>query len=64
MGRSLRYWTHAASIGCADGDAPGQMAAQGLAERAYALGWHVEMLNAPGGMDWNDVLLRDTRHPQ
>ncbi|MCK8485535.1 toprim domain-containing protein, partial [Aliiroseovarius sp. S2029] len=40
-----------------DGDAPGRNAAQTLARRAHALGWHVMMLPAPDGFDWNDVLL-------
>ena len=40
----------------ADGDNPGRAAAQSLAERAHALGWHVSLLPAPEGRDWNDVL--------
>ena len=40
----------------ADGDNPGQAAAQSLAERAHALGWQVSLLPAPDGRDWNDVL--------
>lgn len=39
-----------------DGDAVGREAAQVLAQRAYALGWHVSLLPAPDGYDWNDVL--------
>ncbi|CUJ95572.1 conjugative transfer relaxase protein TraI [Ruegeria denitrificans] len=40
-----------------DGDAVGREAAQVLAHRAYALGWHVSLLPAPDGYDWNDVLM-------
>ncbi|MCI2393119.1 toprim domain-containing protein [Aliiroseovarius sediminis] len=40
-----------------DGDGHGREAAQTLARRAHALGWHVMMLPAPEGFDWNDVLL-------
>jgi hypothetical protein len=39
-----------------DGDLPGCEAARALAERADALGWHVSLLPAPQGSDWNDVL--------
>ena len=39
-----------------DGDEAGHMAANALAERAFALGWHVSLLPAPDGKDWNDVL--------
>lgn len=41
-----------------DGDAAGRMAAQTLAEKAYALGWRVSILPAPDGQDWNDVLMQ------
>lgn len=39
-----------------DGDQPGRQAAMALASRAEALGWHVTLLPAPDGRDWNDVL--------
>lgn len=39
-----------------DGDAPGKAAGYKLAERAHALGWSVNMLPAPDGRDWNDIL--------
>lgn len=40
----------------ADGDQPGREAAHKLAERASGLGWTVNMLPAPDGQDWNDIL--------
>ena len=40
----------------ADGDAPGRAAASALASRGAALGWHVSLLPAPEGRDWNDVV--------
>ncbi len=39
-----------------DGDAPGREAAQSLAFKAKALGWHVSLLPAPDGRDWNDIV--------
>lgn len=39
-----------------DGDPAGKAAAQALAERAAALGWTVNLLAAPQGRDWNDIL--------
>lgn len=39
-----------------DGDPPGKKAAHELAARADALGWHVSLLPAPEGRDWNDIL--------
>jgi hypothetical protein len=39
-----------------DGDDAGRKAGYALAERATALGWHVALLPAPDGQDWNDVL--------
>ena len=39
-----------------DGDPTGRKAADALATRAQGLGWHVSMLPAPDGFDWNDVL--------
>ena len=39
-----------------DGDTAGREAANGLAERAHALGWQVSLLPAPDGCDWNDIL--------
>ncbi len=41
-----------------DGDAPGRTAGNALAERASALGWAVNLLPAPEGRDWNDILTR------
>lgn len=40
----------------ADGDEPGEIAANKLGERAHAQGWKVSLLPAPKGRDWNDVL--------
>ena len=40
----------------ADGDPAGRDACHALATRADALGWHVSLLPAPDGQDWNDVL--------
>ena len=40
----------------ADGDATGRTAADALAHRATADGWHVAIAAAPDGQDWNDVL--------
>lgn len=39
-----------------DGDVPGRDAGNALAQRAFALGWRVELLHAPSGTDWNDIL--------
>ncbi|MGR3823880.1 MAG: DUF7146 domain-containing protein [Salipiger marinus] len=39
-----------------DGDTPGRMAGEGLAERAHRAGWKVVMWQAPEGKDFNDVL--------
>ena len=39
-----------------DGDEPGRTAAQALAERAYALGWQVFILDPGTGADFNDIL--------
>lgn len=39
-----------------DGDQPGREAAHKLAERASGLGWAVNILPAPEGQDWNDIL--------
>ncbi|MBW6419567.1 toprim domain-containing protein [Celeribacter sp. PS-C1] len=39
-----------------DGDTAGRKAAHALAERAHSLGWAVELLPAPEGRDWNDIL--------
>ncbi|CAN7686030.1 toprim domain-containing protein [Rhizobium sp. LjRoot30] len=39
-----------------DGDDAGRAAGNVLAERAVALGWQVNLLPAPDGQDWNDVL--------
>ncbi|MEM5521519.1 toprim domain-containing protein [Sulfitobacter sp. AS59] len=43
-----------------DGDVPGRKAANGLAERAHALGWKVSILDPGTGRDFNDVLLEGT----
>jgi len=37
-----------------DGDDPGRKAANKLAERANAAGWHVRIMKCPEGADWND----------
>ncbi len=39
-----------------DGDTAGHEAAHKLAQRASALGWTVNLLPAPEGKDWNDIL--------
>lgn len=39
-----------------DGDEPGREAGNKLATRAAALGWQVDLMPAPDGQDWNDVL--------
>ncbi len=39
-----------------DGDDAGHVATHALAERAHALGWRVDLLPAPDGRDWNDIL--------
>nr|WP_246399919.1 toprim domain-containing protein [Amaricoccus macauensis] len=41
----------------ADGDDAGRAAARRLAERASALGWSVDILPAPIGRDWNDIIM-------
>ncbi|MCT4553451.1 MAG: toprim domain-containing protein [Pelagimonas sp.] len=46
-------------IVASDGDQPGRSAANKVASRAAALGWDVQLMPAPEGMDWNDVLVRD-----
>ena len=40
-----------------DGDRPGRDAGDRLGKRATAAGWKVNMLPAPEGKDWNDVLM-------
>lgn len=40
-----------------DGDKAGREAANALAARAHMLGWHVALLPAPDGRDWNDILM-------
>lgn len=42
----------------ADGDQTGRAAAESLANRALDAGWRVQILTAPDGEDWNDVLRR------
>lgn len=39
-----------------DGDKPGREAGHALAERAHALGWHVDILDPGDGADFNDIL--------
>jgi hypothetical protein len=41
----------------ADGDDAGRAAARQLAERASALSWSVDILPAPIGRDWNDIIM-------
>lgn len=45
----------------ADGDSPGQRAANALAKKANRLGWNVEIVAPPDGLDFND-LARHSRH--
>ena len=40
-----------------DGDAPGRMASNSLADRAAKHGWNVRVMEAPEGRDWNDVAM-------
>lgn len=44
-----------------DGDDPGREAGAQLAQRASSLGWRVDKLDAPDGMDWNDYLREGNR---
>lgn len=44
-----------------DGDHAGRTAGETLADRASALGWRVEIVSAPEGVDFND-LARQARH--
>ncbi len=44
-----------------DGDGPGRRAGAILADRAAVLGWKVEIVSAPEGQDFND-LIRGQRH--
>jgi hypothetical protein len=39
-----------------DGDAPGRQAGAALADRATVLGWKVEIVAAPEGQDFNDLI--------
>lgn len=39
-----------------DGDAPGRQAGAALADRATVLGWKVEIVAAPDGQDFNDLI--------
>ena len=41
-----------------DGDAPGRMAANKLADRATSTGWRVRIMQCPDGADWNDDMAR------
>ena len=40
-----------------DGDDAGRTAGDLLAERAHATGWQVDLLPAPEGRDWNNILV-------
>jgi len=55
--RGLRLPSQAGrlTIAC-DGDTPGREAANVLAERAHALGWHVGICDPGTGADFNDIL--------
>lgn len=56
--RSLRLPNDAGKLILAlDGDDAGIQAGEHLSNRAHTLGWDVEWLVAPKGMDWNDVLI-------
>ena len=44
-----------------DGDPSGRKAGASLADRATVLGWKVEIVSAPDGQDFND-LLRGEQH--
>ena len=39
-----------------DGDDPGRKAAAKLADRAWAAGWQVRIMDCPDGADWNDIM--------
>ncbi len=54
-GLSLPAVPHRLTI-ATDGDDAGRSAGNDLATRAAALGWHVSILPAPDGRDWNDIL--------
>ncbi len=41
-----------------DSNNAGRIAGDKLADRAISSGWRVEMLHAPEGQDWNDVLMQ------
>jgi hypothetical protein len=57
--RGLRLPAQPARLTIApDGDDAGKAAAHALADHAHALGWHVSLLPAPDGRDWNDILKR------
>lgn len=47
----------------ADGDTPGRRAAQTLADRVIGVGRRVRILQAPDGLDWNDVACA-AAHPE
>lgn len=47
-----------------DGDDPGREAGRALALKATKAGWKVNLLPAPDGRDWNDVLARGQDHPR
>jgi phage/plasmid primase-like uncharacterized protein len=55
--RGLRLPTQVGRLTIAiDGDKPGREAGHALAERAYACGWQVGILDPGDGADWNDRL--------
>lgn len=41
-----------------DGDDAGRAAADALANRAYTLGWTVEVVTPPQGQDFNEILMK------
>ncbi|MEO1724055.1 MAG: toprim domain-containing protein [Pseudomonadota bacterium] len=46
-----------------DGDPAGRGGAEKLADRAYAAGWSVRIMEPPGaGIDWNDIAMREAAH--
>lgn len=72
-----RYWAATSAFGmanlklpeqpgelvvAADGDPAGRNAANQLAFNASFRGWKVDVMSAPDGTDWNDVLLEKIRH--
>lgn len=55
--RALRLPEQAGQLVIAgDGDLPGREAGAALADRAYALGWQVSLIDPGAGVDFNDIL--------